>query len=192
MKKIILSIFALATLAVNAQEVSGIAKGNVALTAGLGFDNYTKTAGLVTTKHTDISFSPAVIYMIQNNWGIRGGFSYLNQKTEVAGVSASNSLFGFDAGARYFFTPANRLSFYLDGGISGNFPTGVTNIGVNFNPGFHYFIHNNWSLGANLNLLSLNVSAPTGGDATTQFRVNPITNITDFKFTLMYVIKSKK
>lgn len=182
----------LVVASVSAQEITGVAKGNIALTAGLGFDNYTKVAGLVTTKHTDIFFSPSAMYMIQDKWGIRGGISYVNQKTETAGVSASTSLFGFDAGARYFFTPANRLSFYLDGGINGSFPTGVTNIGVNFNPGFHYFIHNNWSLGANLNLLSLNISAPSGGDATTMFRVNPVTNITDFRFTLMYVIKPKK
>jgi len=185
MKKIILSIFALGALAVNAQEVTGFSKGNIALTTGFNYGS--TTTG--TTKTTDIGFTPMGMYMIQNNWGIRGGLSFTSKKVETGGVSTKTDVFGLNAGARYFFTPSNRLSFYLDGGVDASFPTNVTNFGVNFNPGVNYFIHKNWAVGANFNLMRFDVSAPSGGDANVNFNINPVTNLGGLNFTLMYVIK---
>ncbi len=188
MKKIILSIFALTTLAVNSQDVTGFSKGDIALTAGFNYG--TNTAG--ATKTTNIGISPWGMYMIQNNWGIRGGIDYTSTKTEVGGVSTDVNQFGLNAGARYFFTPANRSSFFLDGGARASFPTGVTNFGFNFNPGVNYFIHKNWAVGAHFDLVNLGVVAPSGGDANINFNINPVTNLGALKFTLMYVFKSKK
>ena len=188
MKKIILSIFALGTLAMNAQDVTGLSKGNIALTTGLGYSSEKVTGGTNST----FSISPSVVYMIQNNWGIRGGVDF---SSTSPGVGTSTSNFGISAGARYFFTPANRLSFYLDGGTSYlNQETGgkATNIGLNFRPGVNYFIHNNWSMGANFNLASLGFYTPDGGETKTSLSIDPKTTLGGLEFTLMYVIKPKK
>lgn len=193
MKKIILSIFALGTLAMNAQDVTGFSKGNIALTTGLGFSNTPVTGG----KNSGFSISPSVMYMTNSNWGIMGGIDFNSSSFSPTGggASISRSNFGLGAGARYFFTPANRLSFYLGGGASANFGENLasgaksTTFGLEFRPGVNYFIHKNWAMGANFNLATLNVTTPDGGDATTNFNVNNATNLGGLNFTLMYVIK---
>jgi len=187
MKKILLSIFALGTLAMNAQDVTGFSKGNIALTTGFGFG----TSSTAVSKTTTINFDPSMMYMTTANWGIRGGINFMNVNTEnkISNVSVSNSQFGFSGGARYFFTPTNRLSFFMDGGANTSFPTNLTQIGFNLSPGVNYFIHKNWAMGAMFNLANLNISAPTGGDATVNFAIDPVTNLGGLNFTLMYVIK---
>jgi|JI9StandDraft_1071089.scaffolds.fasta_scaffold604770_1 hypothetical protein len=191
MKKIILSIFALGTLAMNAQDVTGFSKGNIALTTGLGYGSETVGAAKVT----NFNISPEVMYMMQNNWGLSGMIGFNSRSSEVAGVSTSTSDFGIGAGLKHFFTPANRLSFYLGGDAMAMFGDGAANgakgtkFTLNFRPGLNYFIHKNWALGADLNLASLTVTSPEVGDAKTTFGVNNFTPITAFNFKLSYVIK---
>lgn len=193
MKKIILSIFALGTLAMNAQDVTGFSKGNIALTTGLGFSSTPVTGG----KTSGFSISPSAMYMTNANWGIMGGieFNSLSLTPTGGGASTSRSNFGLNAGARYFFTPANRLSFYLGGGAYGRFGESLTtaakstSFGLEFRPGVNYFIHKNWAMGANFNLATFDVTTPDGGEASTNFNVNNMTNLGGLNFTLMYVIK---
>jgi hypothetical protein len=174
MKKIILSIFALGTLAMNAQDVTGFSKGNIALTTGLGYG--TSTVG--TAKLTNFSISPEVMYMMQNNWGLSGMIGFNSTSSNAPGA-VSTSDFGIGAGLKHFFTPANRLSFYLGGDAMAMFGDGAANgakgtqIMLNFRPGVNYFIHKNWTVGANLNLVSLSVTSPEVGDAETSLTVNP-------------------
>ena len=194
MKKIILSIFALGTLAMSAQDVTGFSKGNIALTTGLG---YTNTPGGADTSTSTFSISPSLMYMTTANWGIMGGIEFNSRSVNPGGglASTSRSNFGLTGGARYFFTPANRLSFYLGAGASARFgenlTTGAkaTTIDLEFRPGVNYFIHKNWAMGANFNLAKFTITTPDGGDATTDFNVNNATNLGGLNFTLMYVIK---
>lgn len=187
MKKIILSLFVAGTLSISAQDVTGFSKGNIGIMAGVNYESMTDNAG---TKHNEFSIMPEAMFMTTANWGIRGGINYSSHKeTTAAGLETSTSTFGFGAGARYFFTPSNRLSFFLDGGINGSFPTGMTNIGLNFNPGVNYFIHKNWAFSANFNLASFTIKSPTVGDAATTFAINPSTNLGGLNFGIMYVIK---
>jgi hypothetical protein len=192
MKKIMLSIFALGTLAINAQDVTGFSKGNVALTTGLAISNSPVTGGTTS----GFSISPSLMYMTNANWGIMGGFQFNSaSNTPTGGTSVSRSNFGLGAGARYFFTPANRLSFYLGGGASATFGEDLTSgakstmFGLNFQPGVNYFVHKNWAMGANFNLANFSVNTPDGGDASTSFNVNPNTGLGGLNFTLMYVVK---
>jgi hypothetical protein len=192
MKKIILSIFALGTLAMNAQDVTGFSKGNIALTTGLGYSSQTVTGG----KQSNFNISPEVMYMMQNNWGLSGMINYNSRSfTPTGGTSTSTSDFGIGAGLKHFFTPSNRLSFYLGGDAMIMFGDGAaagakgTQFGLNFRPGVNYFIHNNWAFGADFNLANLTVTSPEVGDGRTSFGVNNFTNFSGLNFKLSYVIK---
>lgn len=183
MKKILISIFTLGTLALSAQDGMGFSKGDIALTSGLSYGSNSALGD--TIKTTTFSISPEVMFMNTANWGFRGGFSYNSTSRDTV----SSSTFGLGAGARYFFTPANRLSFYLDGGVSANFPKNETNVAFNFNPGVNYFIHKNWAFGANFNLASLTFNSPSGESSNINFNVNPVTTLGAINFTLMYVFQ---
>jgi len=192
MKKIILSLFVAGALSMNAQDAVGYSKGNIALTTGLGYNTNTLSSG---TKVTGFNFTPEVMYMLKSNWGLSGMINYSSTKNELAGVSTTASDFGIGAGIKHFFTPANALSFYLGGNAMVNFGDAAaggvkgTQFSLGFNPGFTYFIHKNWTLGADLNLASLKINAPETGDGSTNFAVNNFTSITAFNFKLAYVIK---
>ena len=113
MKKIILSIFALGTLAMNAQDGS-FSKGNVALSGEVGN---------LTTKILDANVSPSMMYFVTDNIALRGGLTFGNSETTVAGVSTGeSSAFGVNFGANYYFSksrfhlkrnPCKRISTYF-------------------------------------------------------------------------------
>lgn len=114
MKKIILSIFALGTLAMNAQDGS-FAKGNVALSGEVG---------KLTTKILDANVSPSMMYFVSDNIALRGGLTFGNSETTVAGVSTGqSSAFGVNFGANYYFSKSRFTPFV---GASLGFSSGST------------------------------------------------------------------
>lgn len=102
MKKIILSIFALGTLAMNAQDGS-FAKGNVALSGEVGN---------LTTKILDAKVSPSMMYFVTDNIALRGGLSFGSTSKDSAAISkGETSNFGVNFGANYYFTKSRFTPF---------------------------------------------------------------------------------
>jgi outer membrane protein len=160
MKKIILSIFALGTLAMNAQEGS-FAKGNVALNGEVGN---------LTSKILDAKVSPSLMYFVTDNIALRGGLNFGTQSGTVAGVSTGESSgFGINLGANYYFTKS-RFTPFIGAGVE--FGSGTTknasgaenktsNIGVNVFPGVNAFLSKRFAINASFGSLGYSSNTST-------------------------------
>lgn len=169
MKKIFLSIFALGTLAVNAQDGS-FAKGNVALNGEVGN---------LTSKILDAKVNPSLMYFVTDNIALRGGLSFGSNDGTVAGTSTGESSnFGINLGANYYFTKA-RFTPFIGAGVE--FGSGTTktaagaetknsNIGVNVFPGVNAFLSKRFAINAtfgNLGYTSGTTTSPAGVETKT-------------------------
>jgi hypothetical protein len=161
MKKIILSIFALGTLAMNAQDGS-FAKGNVALSGEVGN---------LTTKILDANVSPSMMYFVSDNIALRGGLTFGNSETTVAGVSTGESSnFGVNFGANYYFSKSRFTPFI---GASVDFGSGSTkasatapeaktsNMGLNVFPGVNAFLTKRLAMNASFGSLGYTTTTAT-------------------------------
>jgi hypothetical protein len=173
MKKIMLSIFALGTLAINAQDVTGFSKGNVALNGEVRN---------LSTKILDANVSPSLMYFVADNIALKGGLSFGNQSGTNAGVSTGESSeFGINFGANYYFTKGAFSPFI---GANVEFGSGSTksaganptetkmsSVGVNLAPGVNAFLSKRFAINATFG--NLGYSSETNTSAT---NVETVTN----------------
>jgi hypothetical protein len=214
MKKIILSVVAVMAFGfANAQDKggAGLAKGNLVLTGAVGFSSVSNVDGAKDAKSSDVTFSPGVGYMMSDKLMIVGNLD-ITSGTKSSGVAgdedAKVSGFGFKAGVRYFFTPAENFSLSLGGELGyGTTSTNVTlvenaagveeevispedqkttNTSFNVPVGMHYFVSNNFAIQAFWGGLGYSSSKPdvTGAEATS--KINLDLNMSSISFGLLY------
>ena len=150
MKKIILSIFALGTLAMNAQDGS-FSKGNVALSGEVGN---------LTTKILDANVSPSMMYFVSDNIALRGGLTFGNSSKTVGGVTTTESSdFGVNFGANYYFSKSRFTPFIgaslgfgsgsdkIIGGVNAG-EVKISTMGLNVFPGVNAFLTKRFAMNA--------------------------------------------
>jgi hypothetical protein len=166
MKKIILSIFALGTLAMNAQDGS-FSKGNVALSGEVGN---------LTTKILDANVSPSMMYFVSDNIALRGGLTFGSSDTTLAGASTGKSSgFGVNFGANYYFsksrfTPFVGASVGFSSDSKGIAETKTSTMGVNVFPGVNAFLTKRLAMNASFGSLGYStetITSPTNVETKT-------------------------
>jgi opacity protein-like surface antigen len=196
MKKIILTVAAVFALTfANAQDKKesseGFAKGDLYLTGTAGFSSE-KTGD---SKLDGFTLSPGLGYFLSENIALEGGLSILSDKSDDgAGNEEKASGFGFNAGARYFWTPASKFSLSVGANISytstkfddGTFDSTEKEIGFNIPLGLNYFVANNWALTASWGGFgySSNDNGGDGAEKTTGFNLG--LDLSTINFGLIY------
>lgn len=196
MKKIILTVAAVFALSfANAQDKKesseGFAKGDLYLTGTAGFSSE-KTGD---AKVDGFTLSPGVGYFLTENIALEGGLSILSAKNDDgAGNEEKANGFGFNAGARYFWTPASKFSLSVGANISytstkfddGTFDVTEKEIGFNIPLGLNYFVSNDFALTASWGGFgySSNDNGGDGADKTNGFDLG--LDLSSINFGLIY------
>lgn len=187
MKKIILTVAAVLAFGfANAQDKKqgseGFAKGDVFVSGAVGLSS-SKTGDF---KANGFNFSPRAAYFVSDNIALGLALGFESQKIEL-GESATNTQTSFGAFGRYYATPSSKFSLFAqlgfdftssknewfvdsDGSLSA---TDFEDKGfaINFAPGFHYFVSDNFALETSIGVLgySSNDNGGNGADKTNTF-----------------------
>ncbi len=180
MKKIILSLLAVATFGTaNAQETSieaGFAKGDLFISGAFSFST-SKTGDF---KVNSFEVAPKVGYFVTENIAIGGSIGYQSNKLDFDGEDVANTGLGLGAFGRYYFTPASKFSLFAELGVNytsfdneyfiidGELfapETSVESKEIGFGLGFgmNYFVSSNFSIEAGVGVLGY-ASNDNGGD----------------------------
>lgn len=202
MKKIILTLLVAGTITLNAQDAStsmGFAKGNIAVSGGLGFES--KDHG-TSGKHSSLSLSPSVMYMLQDNIGVGVGLGFKSgsDKNAAGTTTQETSSIGFNVGGKYFFakgqfSPYVGLGIGYDMGSTKNPPSTVeakeNTLNVNLMPGLNYFLANNWALNTEFGNLGYSSKTTTVGTApsTSSSDLGINLDMTAWRFGISYIFK---
>lgn len=165
MRKLLLLAFTVVSFAnVNAQEnetVGGFEKKDLYISGTVDFNSS-------SVSNTDIdsytfTISPSVGYFISENIALELGVAFgIGEIYGVLGKSEIN-IFGANLGAKYFFTPSNKFSFFMGArvsylnqasklnGIEGN---DINTFGLGIAPGINYFVSEAVALRASVGSLS--------------------------------------
>ena len=180
MKKIIVILAALVSVAANAQTTQGqlFAGGN------LGFSS-TNFESAKDVKNTSFSIVPEIGYFVADNLAVGLGIGYgmgkVTRPTASVTTETTSSVFVISpfvtyfvatAGDKFFFTPQFRAGFNLGNQkireTYGTFDQTVTaktqNIDIAVSPGFTYFPSDNWALDFRIRGLYYNMNNPEGGN----------------------------
>jgi hypothetical protein len=196
MKKIILTVAAVFALSfANAQDKKegseGFAKGDLYLSGTAGFSSE-KTGD---SKLDGFSLSPSLGYFLTENIALEGGLSITSAKDDDgAGNELKANGFGFNAGARYFWTPASKFSLSVGANISytstkldnGIGDVTTKEIGLNIPLGMNYFVSNDFALTASWGGFgySSNDNGGDGAEKTTGFNLG--LDLSTINFGLIY------
>ena len=156
MKKLLLSaaVAVLGLSQMNAQDdtVGGFNKGDFFVSGQVNFNARNND----DFKSTDFSFSPSVGYFVSDNVALDLGVSIGSYKNDD---DYKSKAIGSSIGATYYFTPKNRFSFNVRGGV-GYFQGKETEpsyadyeektFRASIAPGFVYFVSNRLALNASL------------------------------------------
>jgi hypothetical protein len=182
MKKIILSVFALAAFGfANAQDNAdnggkGFQNGDIFVTGSVGFSSE-KTGD---AKENSFNISPKVGFFVTENIAIGGQIGYTNTTTDAGAGETKTNEFSVGAFGRYYWTPASDFSLFAQLGVNYNTEksefegeeTGKTNgFDIALAPGISYFVGSNWAIEASIGALSYETSKPDadGADSTNTF-----------------------
>lgn len=199
MKKSLLSIVALlAVSALSAQESEtageGFKKGDAFLSGSVGYNTQKDD---VSKSHV-FKVSPAVGFFVTENIALGASLSYTSRKTDpvAPGVDTKSNSYGVGVFGRYYFTPANRFSFF--GAVSAGYNNNKTEstgspdltgngFGVQAGPGINYFISPRFSLQTSLGLLSYGSSKTKSGSAeSTSTGFDASLDFSNLSFGLLY------
>jgi outer membrane protein len=196
MKKIILTVAAVFALTfANAQDKKesseGFAKGDLYLTGTAGFSSEKEG----DAKVDGFTLSPGLGYFLTENIALEGGLSITSAKfDDGAGSEEKANGFGFNAGARYFWTPASKFSLSVGANISyasTKFDDGAGDvtekeIGLNIPLGLNYFVSNDFALTASWGGFgySSNDNGGNGAEKTTGFNLG--LDLSTINFGLIY------
>jgi hypothetical protein len=196
MKKIILTMAVVLTANfASAQDMKdgseGFAKSDLYLSGTAGFSSE-KTGD---SKLDGFSLSPSLGYFLTQNIAIEGGLSITSAKDDDgAGNELKANGFGFNAGARYFWTPASKFSLSVGANISytsTKLDDGVADfttkeIGFNIPLGMNYFVSNDFALTAQWGGFgySSNDNGGNGADKTTALNLD--LDLSTINFGLIY------
>lgn len=196
MKKIILTVAAVFALTfANAQDKKesseGFAKGDLYLTGTAAFSSE-KTGDV---KVDGFTLSPGLGYFLTENIALEGGLSILSANADNgAGDELKASGFGFNAGARYFWTPASKFSLSVGANISytstklddGTADFTTKEIGFNIPLGMNYFVSNDFALTAQWGGLGYSSNDNGGNGAEKTTGLNLGLDLSTINFGLIY------
>ena len=189
---IVLASFALSAIAQDKKDGSeGFSKGDLYLSGTAGFSSE-KTGD---SKLDGFSLSPSLGYFLTQNIAIEGGLSITSAKDDDgAGNELKANGFGFNAGARYFWTPASKFSLSVGANISytstkldnGIGDVTTKEIGLNIPLGMNYFVSNDFALTASWGGFgySSNDNGGDGAEKTTGFNLG--LDLSTINFGLIY------
>ncbi|NJM80119.1 MAG: porin family protein [Flavobacterium sp.] len=193
MKKLLFAAVAVFAFGVsNAQEESsdgGFSQGDVYATGSLSISN-TKMGDI---KSDGYSFSPGVGYFVNENIALEAGLVINKATITVIDEELEAKGFGGSLGAKYYFTPANKFSFFA--GLGVGYLTQKVGIDetVDFNtlsvsviPGVNYFLNNNFAIQASLGGLGYSSSKFDVEDAEASNTFALGLNLTNVNFSLLY------
>jgi opacity protein-like surface antigen len=213
MKKVLLSAFAILTFAnVSAQKKpikakiketsstssssEGFGQGDIFITGGLGIS--TTSQGDAT--NSNFTFKPQAGYFVTDNIAVGLAIGYSNTKEDNTVTITKTSEFNFGAFGRYYFTPADKFSFFGElalGYLSQNqeniplIGPSTTNKGSGFqigvSPGINYFLNSHFAIETSVGLLGYKTvgadDVPNAKPTNTfDFKVD----FSDVKFGLLY------
>jgi outer membrane protein W len=201
MKKIILSTIFLCTVHfMNAQE-EGYSKGNIMLTGGFGF----KSESTGDNKTNGFNVNPKVGYFVTSNIAAGLAIGFSNSKEENPVTITKNNQLSAGLFGRYYFTPAQKFSFFGELGfniLSGKTET-ITAVvgpiqpptveskfnGFNFAlaPGVNYFLSKNFALETSIGVIGYRSVKPKdapGSNATNTFDIG--FNLANVNLGLIY------
>lgn len=186
-------LFAAGTLAAQESQSEGFKKGDTFLTGNVGYYTTKNDA----TKVNNFSISPEIGHFVTDNIALAAFVSYTSAKNEdlYFNTSTKNTTYGAGVFARYYFTPANKFSFFGNLGASYNSNkvessadelTG-NGFSIQAGPGINYFISPRFSLHTFVGVVSYGTSKTKYAgyeDKTTGF--NASLNLSNVSFGLTY------
>lgn len=199
MKKSLLSIVALLAVgALSAQESEtvseGFKAGDAFITGSVSYD-YTKNDA---SKVNQFGVGPSVGYFVSDKIALGISGTYSTIKSEGITYPSVNKTKSYSAGVfgRYYFTPANKFSFFGNLRVSYNHNKLDSNqvtertgsgFGVQAGPGINYFISPRFSLQTSLGFLSYGSSkTKLGGVESTSNGFNAGLDFSNLSFGLLY------
>ena len=159
MKKIILSLVAIATFGVaNAQDKEtkgpGFSQGDAFVSGSFGINS-------TNNKNTDVktngfSIAPSVGYFFTENIALGARIGFSTDKTKTSGTTTDdNSSLAVGLFGRYYFTPASKFSVFTE--LAAAYQTDkdkisgvkVNGVGVGLGLGLSYFVSDHFAIEAN-------------------------------------------
>jgi outer membrane protein W len=193
MKKIIFAAAALFAFGfANAQDTKeesaggmGFANGDIFITGSVGFSSHKVPAGTEDIKTNEFNISPSVGFFVSDNIAVGARLGYTSVKTDDGfGDDVTSDMFSIGAFGRYYATPANQFSMFVELGFNYNSTTDNDGTGgedfksngfdIALAPGISYFVSDNWAIEASIAALRYETNKPDtdGAEATTDFGLN--------------------
>lgn len=182
MKKLTTVLIATSLFAINSfaqKSTEGFSKGSIFASGQVGF----VTAKQDQVKGNGFNINPRLGYFVSNNIavGINVGFASIKAE-DGATIDQHETSTSFGVFGRYYFTPANKFSFFGNLGVDyttskdklANPEIKTNGFGVSVSPGISYFLSNNLAIETSIGLLgykSEKVDLP-GAKALNTFQFN--------------------
>ncbi|MBX2939263.1 MAG: porin family protein [Ferruginibacter sp.] len=189
-KSIILLALVMMTGASFAQN-EGFSKGSIFATGSIGF----ASEKFDEDKATAFTFNPKVGYFVSPKIAVGLNLGFTTAKEDDGFSEMKINTFNLGAFGRYYFTPANKFSIFLNLGVDyvnykeeeTGFEDYIENgFSVAFSPGFNYFLTKRLALETSMGLLGFSSMKPDfdGAEATTNFAF--VAGISNINFGLVY------
>ncbi len=140
------------------------AKGDMFASGSVGYSSLTDNNN--DTKQTSFSFSPSVGYFITNNLSLEGELLFGQETFEEVNLKTINdNSMGFGIASRYYFTPANKFSFFGRLGAAyvtindkvNKFKTNAFVVGVS--PAISYFVSDKFAMQATIGSINYSTTS---------------------------------
>ena len=213
MKKTLFIVFAILTCSiVNAQKKTttkakttikkankvsfeGFDKGSMYISGGIGISN--SSQGDLSS--TNIKIRPQAAYFVTNNIAIGITIGYESSKLKQLAVEKRNEL-NMGAYGRYYFTPQNNFSFFIQGGflyinrnienipLTGSSVTSkISGFQIGAAPGVNYFLSKHFAIETFVGIVSYRTEKPSNiPDAKSTNSLDLSLDISNINFGILY------
>ncbi|MBQ4819359.1 porin family protein [Aquimarina sp. MMG016] len=190
MKKLVLTVLALAAFTfANAQD-GGFAKGDIFISGAVGYSS--ETTGDI--KDNTFVLSPRAAYFVTDNIaaGLRIGYESISE--EFPGGEFDETILTAGVFGRYYFTPGNKFSVFGELGLNylsqkednGATDLDTTGFGLGVGPGVSYFISDSFALEAFWGAISYQTTEPDVDNSESTDEFNFGVNLEDITLGLVY------
>lgn len=185
MKKLLLMLPILAITGIASAQTEGFSKGSIFASGTLGFSSEKEPDAFGEFKTTSFTFNPRVGYFLTSNIAIGLNLGITSGKSTFEPIVGNDSeskstMTAVGAFGRYYFTPANKFSMFLNLGFDyqsskleedGEPDYKENGFGIGLAPGFNYFISKRLALESSIGILGFSSMKPDGdgAEATTNF-----------------------
>ncbi|HRN92814.1 MAG TPA: outer membrane beta-barrel protein [Ferruginibacter sp.] len=185
MKKLLLMLPILAITGIASAQTEGFSKGSIFASGNVGFSSQKEPAGTDDDKTTSFTFNPRIGYFITSNIALGVNLGISSSKFTDNDSEDKYTMTTFGAFGRYYFTPANKFSMFLNlgfdyqssknvfkqDGVPDDVESKENGFGIGLAPGFNYFISKRLALESSIGILGFSSMKPDvdGAKATTNF-----------------------